>query len=72
MMSAILQEEEEVSIPWSKGILAHIAKGILPSCINDQIVWLLFGWDAMKTLHDKPKPSTLEKAKVINKDGRRD
>ena len=48
MVNGILQEEEEVHIPWSLGFLAHFGKAFFPACISDMCIKYTFGWDAMK------------------------
>ena len=48
IVSAILQEEEEITIPWSQGVLVRVVKGLLPVYVTDLSLWLLMGWDFMK------------------------
>lgn len=60
MVASILQNEEEVSIPWAQGVLAHLTKGIFPSSITDNLIWLLFGWDAMQNFSGH-KPYEMKK-----------
>jgi len=46
-VNAILQDEGEVSIPWSAGCLVHMGKAFYPSCIVDRLSYILVGWNAM-------------------------
>ena len=46
-VTAILQGEEEVSIPWSMGVACHIVKGLFPSSIVDYLSWILVGYESM-------------------------
>ena len=46
-VTAILQNEEEVSIPWSMGVLIHLAKSLFPGPMVDYLAWLLVGYESM-------------------------
>lgn len=46
-VTAILQNEEEVSIPWSMGVACHLAKGFFSSSVVDVLEWLLVGYESM-------------------------
>lgn len=52
-MNAVLQEEEDVSIPWSQYSLCHLGKAVLPSWCLDYVLKLLVGWDAMRLFHGR-------------------
>ena len=49
IMTAILQEENEVCIPWHLGQLAHWLKALFPAAVIDYINWFLGGFEAMRT-----------------------
>ena len=46
-MNAILQNEGEVSIPWSMGVACHLAKALFPSSAVDYLEWILVGYESM-------------------------
>lgn len=46
-MTAILQNEEEVSIPWSMGCLVHLSKGLFPGPMLDFLAWFLVGYESV-------------------------
>lgn len=46
-VTAILQNEEEVSIPWSMGVACHLAKGLFSSNIVDILEYILVGYESM-------------------------
>jgi hypothetical protein len=48
-VNAILQNEEEVTIPWSMGVIVHLCKGIFPSPMVDFLSWLVVGHASMLT-----------------------
>jgi all-trans-retinol dehydrogenase (NAD+) len=45
IISAILQEEGEVTIPWNMGVLSHLLKAILPSDVHIWVNSLFVGLD---------------------------
>lgn len=45
--AAILQNEEEVSIPWSMGTLVHVAKAVFPGPVVDFLAWALVGYESV-------------------------
>ena len=49
MVAAILQNEEEVTIPWVTGILTHLVKALFPSSVQDWIAYTLAGNNHMDT-----------------------
>lgn len=44
---AILQNEGEVSIPWSMGCLIHLAKAMFTSSVLDILSWILVGYESI-------------------------
>ena len=46
-ISAILQDEGEVSIPWSLGFFAHFCKAVFGSDFNDFLTWALVGYESI-------------------------
>ena len=46
-VDAILQNEGEVSIPWSMGTLIHLSKALFPSCVVDYLAWILVGYESI-------------------------
>jgi all-trans-retinol dehydrogenase (NAD+) len=46
-VTAILQGEEEVSIPWSMGVACHLVKALFSSQISDVLGWILVGYESM-------------------------
>jgi len=48
-----LQEEEDVSIPWSQFSLCHLGKALLPSNCADYVLKFFVGWDAMRQFHGR-------------------
>lgn len=46
-MSAILQDEGEVSIPWDVGPIIHFTKAFLPSQVQIYVAWALVGLNTM-------------------------
>ena len=46
-VDAILQNEGEVSLPWSMGTLIHLAKALFPSCTVDYLSWILVGYESI-------------------------
>jgi hypothetical protein len=46
-VDAILQNEGEVSIPWSMGTLIHLAKALFPSVTVDILAWILVGYESI-------------------------
>ena len=44
LADAILQEEEEVVIPWRMTALIHLARLLLTSSMQDNVQWILGNW----------------------------
>jgi len=54
IMSGILQGEEEVNISWLMGHISYGAKAYFPPGVNDYLIWLFVGWDAMANFRGRP------------------
>lgn len=52
-MTAILQNEGEITIPWHAGIFAHAAKVLCPSALQMFVAWALIGMDGMDKVADR-------------------
>ena len=61
IITAILQEEQEVSLPWYMGTVAHLAKGFFPSHVFDYMNHLVVGYEALKGLTGRPQARQLAK-----------
>ena len=47
IVNGVLQNEEEIAIPWSMGWLNQMLKSFLPAPIMDRVLKVVVGWDAM-------------------------
>jgi all-trans-retinol dehydrogenase (NAD+) len=56
IVTAILQEEEEVSLPWWMGTASHLLKGFFPSMGHDYVSNIILGGEALSGLHGRPEP----------------
>ena len=61
MCDAILQNEGEVSIPWSMGVITHSVKGFFSSSVCDFLVWLVIGYDAMADFRGRQEQNAIFK-----------
>ena len=56
IITAIRQEEEEVSIPWFVGTLTHLAHGLFPSDAWDKMEDAFVGYKTLMGLTGRAKP----------------
>lgn len=59
MTSSILQNEEQVDIPWRMGFLVHLMKSLFPVALNDYICATLLGWDAMAEFRGRQEKNAI-------------
>ena len=61
VVMATLQNEEEVTIPWSMGCLTYLGKAMFPSAVCDYIIYYLMGWDNMSSFKGRDNSSIQKK-----------
>ena len=55
-MTAILQNEGEVTIPWNIGVIVHLTKAFFPSSLQIFIAWALVGLNTMDKVAGRKIP----------------
>ena len=60
-MTAILQNEGEITIPWSVGIIVHLTKALFPSDLQNFTVWALVGLNTMDKVAGRQMPTDVTK-----------
>lgn len=59
MVAGILQNEEQVDIPWRTGFLVHLMKALFPPTFSDRVCSLLMGWDAMAEFRGRQEKNAI-------------
>jgi all-trans-retinol dehydrogenase (NAD+) len=59
--NAILQNEEDVCISWTMGVIAHFSKTVFPASTNDLVLKLVLGFDAMADFKGRQEQNAIHK-----------
>ena len=55
IVNAILQEEEEVLLPWRFNVIVHLGRLLLTPSMIDNVNWLTGGWKMMEKFQGRGK-----------------
>ena len=61
MVSGILQDEEEVCLPWIQGFLVNVGRTLFPPSVTDRILQFFLGWDSMADFKGRQEKNAIFK-----------